>query len=449
MKQLSRVVWNEGMHLAQHHFQAQSRYFEDAIEFALSGLFFKPYGLAGCELDGAAVRNDVVSLVHARGVMPDGLPFDIPASDLAPKPLGIRELFSPTADSHLVILAIPSYRVDRANFTLNGEAGGATSTRYSAHPSLVLDDTTGRDERSVSVGRKNFRLVLDAEPLEDIIGLPIARVKRDGSGHFMYDPDFVPPALHIGASTRLMQLLQRLVDVLDAKSSALARGRPGSLDEFAQQEVASFWLLHAIHSTLPVLRHYLQAKRIHPERLYVEMTRLAGALCTFALDAHPRTLPAYDHDRPEGCFDILDRHIRANLDIVAPTGRTIVPLRATGPFLHTGTVADARCYGSAARWILGVRSPIGRVEVAARVPQLAKVCSSKFVLELVKRAYPGMRVEHLQFPPPSIAPRPDTTYFGIERAGPCWETITATHEIGVYMPDSVPQAEIEVIVIEQ
>jgi type VI secretion system protein ImpJ len=31
MKPLSRVVWHEGMHLAQHHFQAQNRYFEDSI----------------------------------------------------------------------------------------------------------------------------------------------------------------------------------------------------------------------------------------------------------------------------------------------------------------------------------------------------------------------------------------------------------------------------------
>src|SRR5690349_22823224 len=102
MKQLSRVVWNEGMHLAQHHFQAQSRYFEDAVQFALSSLFFAPYGLAGCELDADAIRNDTVALIHARGILPDGLPFDIPASDGAPQQLGIRELFSPTQDSHLV-----------------------------------------------------------------------------------------------------------------------------------------------------------------------------------------------------------------------------------------------------------------------------------------------------------------------------------------------------------
>jgi predicted component of type VI protein secretion system len=29
MKSFARVVWSEGMHLSQHHFQAQSAYFED------------------------------------------------------------------------------------------------------------------------------------------------------------------------------------------------------------------------------------------------------------------------------------------------------------------------------------------------------------------------------------------------------------------------------------
>ena len=29
MKHLSRLVWSEGMYLGPHHFQAQSRYFED------------------------------------------------------------------------------------------------------------------------------------------------------------------------------------------------------------------------------------------------------------------------------------------------------------------------------------------------------------------------------------------------------------------------------------
>jgi type VI secretion system protein ImpJ len=447
MKQLSRVVWNEGMHLAQHHFQAQSRYFEDAIHFALSSLFFAPYGLAGCELDAEALRNDTVSLIHARGILPDGLPFDMPASDLSPEPLSVRELFSPTSESHLVLLSIPAYRTDRPNFAVNGESLGQTA-RYRAESEAMLDDTTGRDERPVSVGRKNFRLSLDTELPEDEVILPIARVRRDGAGHFMYDAQYVPPCLHVGASRRLMQLVQRLVEILDAKSDSMMRGRRGSAEEFARQEVASFWLLHAIDSSLPALRHILEAKRVHPERLYVELSRLAGALCTFALDAHPRALPAYEHDHLEECFGALDRHIRAHLEVVAPAARTMVPLRVTTPFLYTGAITDQRAFGRA-RWILGVRSSLTGVELAARVPQLAKVCSAKFALELVRRAYPGLRIDHIPFPPASVSPRADTQYFGIERNGPCWETLSSTHEIGVYLPDAIPDAELELVIVNE
>ena len=447
MKQLSRVVWNEGMHLAQHHFQAQSRYFEDAIQFAISSLFFAPYGLAGCELDSEAIRNDTVSLIHARGMMPDGLPFDIPASDAAPESIDVRELFSPTQQSHLVLLTIPAYRTDRPNFGQNGETNGSPA-RYQAEAAPMLDDTTGRDEKSVSLGRKNLRLALDVEHVEDVVSLPIARVKRDGAGHFMYDPEYVPPCMQVGASKRLMQLLGRLIEILDAKSTSMARGRRGSAEEFARQEVASFWLLHAIDSSLPMLRHIAQVKKIHPEQLYVELSRLAGALCTFALDAHPRTLPLYDHDHPQDCFDTLDKHIRANLELVTPAARTVVPLKMTTPFLHTGAIADQRAFARA-RWILGVRSSLTGVELAARVPSLAKVCSAKFTLELVRRAFPGLKLQHIQFPPAAIAPRSDTQYFSIERAGPCWDTLNSTHEIGVYLPDAIPHPEVELIVVAE
>lgn len=452
MKQLSHVVWNEGMHLAQHHFQVQRRFFEDTVHFALGSLFFCPYGLLGCELDAEALRNDVVSLVHARGIMPDGLPFDMPAGDPAPQPLPIRDLFSPTSDRHLVLLAVPAYQPDQANVAMNGTAGGSSgaSARYTAEPRLVRDDMTGRDERSLTLGRKNFRLLLDtdasAAERSGMIVLPIARARRDGAGHFVYDAEYIPPSLQIAASPALLAVVHRLIEILEAKGDSIARGRRGSSDEFAQREVASFWLLHTINASLPTLRHYVQMRRVHPERVYVELARLAGALCTFALDAHPRTLPAYDHDRPELCFDALDRHIRAHIEIVAPSGRAAIRLTETAPSLHTAPIGDARSFGPS-RWLLGVRSTLGAAEVAARVPQLVKVCSSKFVLELVRRAFPGMTLTHLPYPPAAISPRGDMQYFAIERAGPCWDTLVSTREIGVHVPDTIPDAELELAIV--
>ncbi len=288
---------------------------------------------------------------------------------------------------------------------------------------------------------------LDAEPAgDDTVTLPIARVRRGGSGFFVYDGDYIPPALHIGASPRLVQLLHRLVEILDAKAESMGRGRVGGIGEFAQQEVASFWLLHAIHASLPPLRHCLQAKRVHPERLYAEMARLAGALCTFALDSHPRELPAYEHDRLDQCFAALDQHIRSHLELITPSGRITVPLVQEMPTFHMGAVSDPRAFGPS-RWILGVRSPIDATQLAQKLPHLVKVCARRFITELVRRAMPGAPLQHLPVPPSAISPRSDWQYFAIGKSGPAWETIASTREIGVYIPAAIPDAQAELSIL--
>ena len=123
MKLLSRVVWSEGMYLGPHHFQVQSRYFEDSIQFATSSLWFSAYGLAGVDLDAHALENGTVSLIHARGVFPDGLPFNMPEGDELPAPRAIAELFPPTRDGIVVMLAIPPRKPNGFNCALEGNAG--------------------------------------------------------------------------------------------------------------------------------------------------------------------------------------------------------------------------------------------------------------------------------------------------------------------------------------
>lgn len=452
MKPLSRVIWHEGMHLAQHTFQAQSRYFEDSIQFAVSHLFFKPYGVAGIELDGEALRNGTVSVIHARGVMPDGLAFLFPDGDPPPPPLDVKPLFSPTHDSQLVLLTVPGYRPGQANCRLEATAADGADRRFVAETGLVPDETSGLDQRPVTLGRKNFRLELDArEQPADTIALPVARVRRDGAGHFIYDPAYVPPALQIGASPFLLLQLARLVDLLDGKSETILSGHTTdrkALADYASHEVASFWLSHTLRSSLAPLRHHLQTRRAHPEQLYVELGRLAGALCTFALDSHPRSLPLYDHDHLSECFEALERHIRAHLEVIVPTGCVTVPLAPSADYLHVGAVSDSRCLGPS-RWFLGVRSALGAGDVIRHVPQLVKICAQKHILRLVKEAFPGLPIAHLPQAPAGISPRPGTQYFSVGTAGPCWEAMSRSADVAIYVPDPLRDAEIELKVLLQ
>lgn len=448
MTLLSKVVWHEGMHLAQHHFQTQSRYFEDSVRFALAQLYYKPYGVTACELDPHAITNGVLSLVHAQGVMPDGLAFDMPEADALPEARDIRTVFSPTHDSHVVLLVVPPFVQNGANCDpFQGDNG--RDHRYRLETRSVRDDTTGRDEHAVELGRKNFRLVLDSERGEDQVALPVARVHRDGAGRFAYDASFIPPCLHLAASETLMGILGRLVQMFDAKSDELARARQASgraMAEYAAHEVATFWIQHTVNSGVATLRHQFMTRDGHPERLFAELSRLAGALCTFALDAHPRDLPLYDHDDLGTCFAELERRIRTSLGVIIPSNCVRVALQRDAEYLFSGKITDRQCFGRA-RWILGVRSSASDATVIGRVPQLVKVCSRRFTLELVRRARSGLTVEHVPVPPVAISPRADTHYFALGRAGPCWNDVSDTGEIGVYVPDSFPDAEAELLIV--
>jgi type VI secretion system protein ImpJ len=434
------------MYLGPHHFQAQNRYFEDTLDFVTSSLWRDAYGFVGLQFDQDALRNGTLSLTHARGLFADGLAFDLPGSDAAPAPRDFASLFSPVADHLTLCLAVPSIVRDGQNIS---SQAGSNSTRYRAFEQKMPDQNTGLDEKTIEVGRKNLVLLGDAEVSDRYTSMPVARVLRDGSGRFEADPTFVPPSLSLNASPALTALLHRLIDILDEKSTVFAQEQQQKNGQYqagmSARHVAQYWFLHAINSNRPALRHMLMTQA-HPQELYRELSRLAGALCTFGLEVHPRSLPAYDHDNLGDCFAKLDEHIRRHLEIVLPSKAIKIPLRPIESFLYHGEVKDERCVGPA-RWILEIQSPTGEADLIARVPKLTKICSARFVGELIKRALPGLTLSHLSVPPAQIAARVESQYFSIHRAGPCWETIVQTRQVGVYVPAEIPSPQLSLVVL--
>lgn len=447
MKLLSRVVWAEGMYLAPQHFQAQNRYFEESFHFATASLWRDAYGVAACQLDADALRNGTVSLLHARGMFQDGLPFDIPECDPRPEPHNIVEQFLPATDSLTVALAIPRWLEGQRNCNLDALPAG--NARYLSTTEMVHDENTGLEPKPVQMGRKNIRLVVLPAKEDDLLTLPIARVMRDQSGHFIYDPTFVPPCLRVSASERLASMLQKLVEILEEKSAVVTQEQQSG-EKFqtgmSARQVAQFWFLHAINSSLTPLRHILMAKHRHPEEMFREMSRLAGALCTFSLDSNPRSLPPYEHYDPGPVFTTLEEHILRHLEIIVPSQAIVIPLKAAARYFYEGEVRDQRCLGPS-RWMLGIRSAVGEADLIAKTLQLVKVCSAQFVPELVKRALPGLALSHRQVPPAAIAAKVDSQYFVINRGGPCWEHIMKTRNVGVYVPGELPSPEVELIVL--
>jgi type VI secretion system protein ImpJ len=445
MKFLSRVVWSEGMYLSPHHFQTQSRYFEDSMAFLSASLWREPWGLLHVELDPKAIRNGTASLLHASGIFPDGLAFELPNSDPSPPARNLLEVF-PSTDAVLPLyLAVPSRRDNGFDTDLSAANGG----RFSRMQRMLRDETNGIDEREIDLGQKNIRLMTEAELTPQVLALPIAHILRDGRGNLVCDDEFVPPCLRLSASETLMLLVKRLLDAAGEKSATVSRSarKAGKFEAgTAALDVANYWFLHALHTAIPPLHHLTTTRHAHPEDVFIELSRLAGGLCTFSVESDPRQLPSYDHRNPGPAFRALDAHIRKHLEIVVPSNTVTLHFQPFEPYIHAADVTDERCLRRA-RWIFGIRSALGESDLLKMTPRLVKVCSTKFVPELVRRALPGMTMTHLPVPPTAIRAEADMQYFSVETAGPCWEHILQTRKVGVYIPGEISRPEFDLTVI--
>ncbi len=151
------------MYLGPHHFQAQSRYFEDSIHFSADSLWFSPFGFLGYELDAGALSNGTLKLTHARGVFADGLPFDMPSADPLPEARSIEKAFPPTSNALIVYLAVPEHKQRGGNCSLESGPAATKGTRFIAEEHKVVDEITGGEEKPVRFGRKAICFLVEGE----------------------------------------------------------------------------------------------------------------------------------------------------------------------------------------------------------------------------------------------------------------------------------------------
>lgn len=179
----------------------------------------------------------------------------------------------------MAYLAVPEIRENDRNCVLPSEPS-TDAVRYQATEKRVIDEVSGRDEKPVYLGRKNFRLLVETESTAGHQLLPIARILRDGAGNYVFDATFIPPLIDISASEALLMIVRRLSEMMEEKSRMLSgEVRSGSRfqQSFSPRDISTFWFLHAIHSAIPAFRHVFRTRRGHPELIYSEMARLAGA----------------------------------------------------------------------------------------------------------------------------------------------------------------------------
>ncbi|RQR49650.1 type VI secretion system baseplate subunit TssK [Burkholderia sp. Bp9126] len=445
---IDKPLWHEGLILTQQHFQQQDRWAGFAMQQFATAAIAEPWGTLGVEVDEEALATGRLKLTRLKLRFPDGTPIDTTLADALPAGRDLTQGLPADQQSVIVLaaLALPDANGNNCRY----DETTLARPRRSYREFVKVTDLNGATETEIAAERHAVRLLFDFESHADDTACAIARLTRTTSGQFQVDHRFVPPCLTLGSHPLHLERINRLADILQAKSLALGARRSERIEQVAEYGVADvqlFWLLHCIHAAWPQLRLFTTHPGRSPEHLYATLAQLASALMTFSTGAQLTDIPAYDHVRADEVFAKLESMIRDLLDAIIPSRVVSIGLTRKTPTTWTGQFLDERIVGDAADWYLSVNAPMSAFELVEQFPRLCKIGAPDDVEHIINSALLGIPLKAVQRVPAAIPVRLDNQYFALDSSSTAHAKMLAAHACQIYLPASVPDASLELYAV--
>ncbi|MEC3766287.1 MULTISPECIES: type VI secretion system baseplate subunit TssK [Cupriavidus] len=446
MSYSAKILWGEGLFLRPQHFQRQDAYHESRLHATAQVIQPYGWGVRNASFDTDALASGVLRVTELALFFPDGELYSAPQADELPPPVVLDAIPAGTSELTFYLALQPLHD---AGGNYRDDAEGSLSSRYVGLQTETSDLFTEAEPAAITYLKKAVRLVAETEPRDQFISLPVVRIRRTATGGFELDETFVAPSLSINASAVLYLRLRRLIDALQAKVNALYgfhREPTKNIIEFRSGDIASFWLLHTANASFAALAHLFHHPELHPERLFQEMLRLAGALMTFSKSHTLADLPVYDHDSPGPVFARLDSIIRDLLDTVISTRYFSIALDETRPSFHLGRL-DSGKIDDKTSFYLSVSADMPVAELVEAIPSRFKVGAPDDVDKLVLSSMPGVPLTYTPQVPPAIPVRPGACYFAIEARGALYDRMLQAQTITIYTPAGIRELKLELIAV--
>lgn len=431
----NKVIWWQGLFIRPQHFQQHDRYLESFVEGRCAPLRPFSWGFEELQLDPQLLPIGKIGIRSARGVFPDGTPFDIPNDVNPPTPLDV----SPEVSDMIVHLALPLRRP--GGIEVGAEDAGLT--RQVQHEHNALDSTMrGGAAAPLQVGRLNTRFLLQTDRREDFATLGTAHiVEARADKNVVLDESFMAPALKCQAVPRLTGFLNELEGLLHHRAEALA-GRVSDAGRGAA-EIADFLLLQSVNRYEPLVAHLAKLPALHPEELYRLLVGIAGELATFTTSGkRPPPFPEYHHDALRESFAPVTTSLRESLSMVLEQTAIPIALVEKRFGIRVATIAD-RSLLSTAAFVLAVKADIPTEEIRRRFGRQAKIGPVEHIRDMVNSQLPGVALNPLPVAPRQIPFHAGCVYFELDRGSEHWATLKTSGGFALHVGGEFPGLELE------
>ena len=410
---MNKIVWREGMLLRPQHLQQQDRYYQQQFRTLLQTATPNNWGFFEVDIDQQYLMMGRIVISRAAGILPDGTQFRIgnahPAIEVK------KELYDA-----VVYLALPLITGDSVENRLEDES--QVITPFVSFEKLVYDTNYGGGNScAVLCCRPDFRLLVEQQGnnnslLDEAhwIKMPLCRISDVSTdGVVTLDDHFQPSYLHFSESAQLQGYLRELVNMLANRGETLA-GRLRNTGRFGTSEVGDFLMLTLINRNETRLRHLLQLKQIHPERVFMEMLSLHSELASFSGDSRrPLTELVYSHTSQYACFSRIMNELRQLLSQVIEQHAVELPLQTRKYGILVSPLQDRSLLDNS-QFVLTAQADCEQEQLRNRLPAQMKVGPVEQIRQMVNLHLPGITLRPLSAAPRQLPFHARQLYFSLE-----------------------------------
>jgi len=435
----NRVVWHEGLFLRPQHLQQQDRYIQHILEGRSKDTRAFNWGLTQLELDPQLLKLGKVAITNARGIFPDGTPFDIPNDTSSPKPYDVV----PDTKEVLVYLAIPVVQPN-AQLMSNSDDNNPLSRHIIRDIQLSDLHTSEVDEDvDIQVGELNIQLLTDQDKLNAYSIIPIARIveiDKDKTVHL--DDSFIPTVMHCNSSANLMSFIKEVQGLLKHRGDSLASrlAAPGST---GVSEITDFLMLQLVNKYEPLLQHLRSTKRVFPEEFYRVLIMLAGELATFTKEERrPVDFTVYIHDQQQPSFEFVMNEVRNALSAVIQQKAIGIEINEHKYGIWVATFNDKSLLDEA-MFVLAVKADVASEKIRSSFPKQSTIASVERIRDLVNSHIPGIELNPLAVAPRQIPYHSGYTYFEMNTKHEFWGQLESAGGMAVHVGTKLENLDLE------
>lgn len=431
-----KVIWTEGMFISPQHFQQNDRYFEHFTQEFIQQSFSQYDGLTTLDIDRSMLDIGKVVIRRAKGIFPDGTPFDIQKRLLLDIPSGTR--------NKKVYIALPLSGAGTIDF---GE-----HLRYRRMEYSVFDITREHsDAITLDLAELNITLKLESEELQGYTLLAVAEIhERISEGMVVLNQAFVPQSLHFGVSAYLKDCLSDVYAQVQYRARTIAtRLQAEGSSKSYQAQMRDYLWLHALGSWMPKLHQWNESGNLLTRELYLECISMAGQMQGLE-GKTPTVFPLWNQYDQYRVFSAVFSELLLLLNEVQTDNVTTLvwdtQLFTTRRLLRT-LVTDRSLYQHG-RFIMAVTSSVGAVRLGKEFSSIAKLAGNRDIAGLVRNALSGIPLRHLPFAPSELKSRHDVAWFEVDTSAELWQSLVKNGDpIALHIDERIADINVEFHVI--